>query len=46
MNPSFCLAAAIVDKIDGILFMDAPVAGTKPQAANGHKQEFPFGYTA
>ena len=34
VNPSFSLRAAAVTEKAGIRFIDAPVAGTKPQAAN------------
>lgn len=35
VNPSFSLETATQAKIAGIRFIDAPVAGTKPHAANG-----------
>lgn len=33
VNPSFSLEAAAEAKANGVRFLDAPVAGTKPQAA-------------
>lgn len=46
VNPSFSLEAAAEAKAKGVRFMDAPVAGTKPQAAGASLAFFVGGAAA